>query len=320
MIVLDSSKVSRGGGAGHGVAIFGLGLVGTGVATWLRSRSGAQAKYLPFDWRPAANRVAQIAQIKRELLSICDKGEPDVGKLSIVWAAGAAGFSAKQDTLNDEKCSLGLILDMCASLQATRPDTNVAFHLVSSAGGLFEGQRDVTALSSPKPLRPYAVSKLEQEEMVKSLPLSITRRIYRPSSIYGYKHGGRPGLIVTLVRNSYQRKTTRITGSLDTLRDYIHVSDVARFIGEQVLEPGHSGGTYLLACGKPATMRSVIGQVQQLVGHPLYLQFDPAPANAEHNTYRPAALRHLGNTMSLAYGLKLTASEWFSQEFGRATG
>ena len=48
------------------------------------------------------------------------------------------------------------------------------FFLVSSAGGLFEGQRNVGDRSQPSPMRPYGFLKLRQEKLLQDAPPALS--------------------------------------------------------------------------------------------------------------------------------------------------
>ena len=103
------------------------------------------------------------------------------------------------------------------------------------------------------------------------------------------------------------------------MRDFVHVSDIGRYIGTKIISPASEGGTFLLARGKPTSMRSVFSLVEDVIRKRLYLQYDSKPSNAQHNTYRPAATGHMTNLVSLRYGIKLSALQWFQNELGQGT-
>ena len=164
-----------------------------------------------------------------------------------------------------------------------------AFHLVSSAGGLFEGQRHVDAASLPKPLRPYGAAKLRQEGLLLGLQ-GVAPRIYRPASLYGTpRPSGRAGLIATLLENARLNRVTTISGDAGTLRDYVLVDDAARFIARQV----HEGGALsraLLASGKPSSIAEVLSAVAARIGRQPYVRYTTQRSNALDMSYRASAL------------------------------
>lgn len=320
MLVLHSSARSDSVEQSHVAAIFGAGLVGQSIASHLSARSSALQTHLPFDWKQNSSTAEQLNIVERSLLKLVREQRSNTKRISIVWSAGAAGFSAPQDVLDNEFVLFERVVGLCEALRLRDPELELDFHLLSSAGGIFEGQRHVDVATMPNPLRPYATTKLLQEDRVNALGHDVKTFIYRPSTIYGYHKGGRPGLIITLIRNGYQNRTTKIFGSPDTMRDFVHVADIGRYIGNRIISTSSEGGTFLLARGKPTSMRSVISLVEDVIGKRLYLQYDPKPSNSEHNTYRPSATRHMTNSISLRYGIKLSALQWFQNEFGQAVG
>jgi UDP-glucose 4-epimerase len=79
--------------------------------------------------------------------------------------------------------------------------------------------------------------------------------IYRPSSIYGFsREAGRSGLINTLIKNAKSHSVSRIFGSLDTVRDYVLVTDIAEFIARRIIQAETHSQTFILASGRPASV------------------------------------------------------------------
>ncbi|MEX0409764.1 hypothetical protein ABGN05_29470 [Aquibium sp. LZ166] len=129
--------------------------------------------------------------------------------LSIIWAAGRAGFGADKATVLDEIPAFESILDLSETTLDILALGSVCFHFLSSAGGLFETQVDVDAATHFAPLRPYGVYKLVQEAKVEALRAPIAKMIYRPSAVYGYgEPTGRVGLPIMLLKNGLGNWTT----------------------------------------------------------------------------------------------------------------
>lgn len=314
MLVLDTCGTRAGNSEAGVVAIFGVGLVGQSIASRVCTMTDAASVTLPFSWSSAERRKGELADIKACLVRRSQVSEKVRRRISVVWSAGLAGFASSKNALDLELESFRGVVDLCREVLDESSPQELDLHVLSSAGGLFEGQRGVGLSSSPSPLRPYAAAKLEQEEIAYTLPQECTVSVYRPSSIYGYRKGGRSGLIITLINNGFRRRMTKVFGHLDTMRDYVHVSDIGRFIGDKVLNPPALRDQYLLASGKPTTMRQIIRHVEEVVSRKLYLEFDPDPDNALHNTYGTAALRHFANALPLQEGIARCAREWFSGE------
>lgn len=300
--------IFRQGGPGsdacHAIALFGAGLVGRAVIGALRRRGGATFVELPLDWNDAPRRAVDLTGLTNALLARRDTAR--IQALDIVWAAGKAGFGAGPDELAREMESFRDILNWTESVSSLLPGARAGFHLLSSAGGLFEGQRFVHLASPPQPLRPYGAAKLEQEGLVGRLPAGMVTQIYRPSSIYGFSgHGGRSGLINTLILNAKRHSVSRIFGGLDTVRDYVLATDIATFIAARIIRPETQSQIYLLASGKPASVSEIVRVVSEVIGNPLYLKLDVQPSNASHITFRPSALPVGWRPTDLETGIRL---------------
>lgn len=256
----------------HHILLFGSGLLGQAVRRAVLWAGVSEPQYYPFTWADTTAQTRQLTALIPQITGRCD----------VVWAAGNAGFGASAKQLAQEHDSF---LQAIRTLQDTLGD-RLRMHLISSAGGLYEGQRFIDQASLPTPLRPYGQAKLKQEEALAHQ--GIASQIYRPSSVYGYVRNGRQGLISALICNGLTGKVTRIFGNPSTLRDYVYAGDVGRFIAAAVLgNRPLTGARLILASGKPSTVEEVIGTVARQLGRPLAVQYDLSPSNALHNSYRP---------------------------------
>jgi nucleoside-diphosphate-sugar epimerase len=185
--------------------------------------------------------------------------------------------------------------------------------MMSSAGGLFEGQRLVDRNSEPRPVRPYGRAKLSQEQRAPCLPAGISCSIYRPSSVYGHnRRGGRSGLIAALIDGAKTHQTSHIFGNINTLRDYVMAGDIGAFVAARV-SGNHEPGEFLLASGKPATIGEVIHIVERATARRLYVRFEHLASNADHMSFIPAALPEKWIPTDLETGIRLTASQLFGR-------
>lgn len=191
---------------------------------------------------------------------------------------------------------------------AAVPIERRAFHLVSSAGGLFEGQVAVGRDAAPRPLRPYGEGKLRQEQLVSAEDRLGRRRIYRPSSVFGYAPRARRGLIAALIAAAVQSRTARIMGSMTTQRDYVFARDVGRHISAAILSPGDAPiRTSVLAQGRPTAIFEVIRLIEAQISTPVLLRLDPHPENGRDNTFLQSVLPKGFRPTRLPEGIALTA-------------
>jgi len=121
--------------------------------------------------------------------------------LDIIWSAGKAGFSSTDEDMRKEFETYSAIIKHLKNIEV-----KVSFNLLSSAGGIYENSG--------------AYWKLKQEDLLHEL--NINARIYRISSVYGYKTKlGRSGLINAMIEKSLRREPVTIYANQNTLRDYI---------------------------------------------------------------------------------------------------
>lgn len=301
----------KASGERHVIVVFGAGLVGGAIAGAVCRREDAAARVLPLSWSSAAQRRGELAGLL-DLLE--DPGMP-TARIDLVWAAGRAGFGASGAELALETEALDDILAWSRTLKASAARSRLTIHMISSAGGLFEGQRLVDAASVPRPLRPYGEAKLAQEKSLEALRAQTTAHIYRPSSVYGFGvRGARAGLLNTLVENSRLGRTTRIFGGLDTLRDYVLSTDIGTFIARKIFMPEESSRTFLLATGKPTSIFEMIRLVREVIGQPLKIKLDVQPSHAGHISFRPGGLPSGWRPTDLETGIRIVTRS-LSQRF-----
>jgi nucleoside-diphosphate-sugar epimerase len=296
------------GGSRHAAALFGAGLLGGAVEDAFRSKARASAAFMPYAWGDAAARAAQLLDIERALL---DGAAPEGPRsIDVIWAGGRSGFGSSPEDMAAEQEIFAQILAFGSTLQARFPDAAHGFHMISSAGGLFEGISHCGADTAPRPLRPYGNGKLRQEALLHAAAGLELRRIYRPSSVYGFRPGGRLGLVTALASNALTGRTTRIVGSPHTIRDYVSAEDIGRFVAQEALRPSPGADlTFLLASGRPAAMCEMIALVEQAVQTRTLLQYDPNPSNALNMSFRPSALPRRWRPTALETGIRRTVSQ-----------
>ncbi|MEM7528286.1 MAG: NAD-dependent epimerase/dehydratase family protein [Pseudomonadota bacterium] len=284
------------GGKRRAVAVFGLGLVGGAIAETFTRRLDRPGRDLNYPWGDAAGR----AEIRRDLSDLLSGSD----SVDIVWSAGRSGFGSDTQTMATETGLVRELVDFSQSL--TPGDGAASFHLLSSAGGLFEGISPIERGSVPCPLRPYGTGKEAQEALLSKTELRA--HIYRPSSVYGYRRGARLGLVAALLRNAQEGSVTRIAGANDTVRDYVLAEDMGQFIAARVLAAAPlPPAPLLLASGRPAAIGEIVAIVRRIVERPVLLQYATAPDNARHMSFRPSALPKGWRPTALETGIRLTA-------------
>lgn len=298
----------RTGARTRAILLFGIGLIGRCISQSLVRGGRVVFEDLPLDWNDGDMRRAQLQAARGRISKHAD--EREIVGIDTVWTAGKAGFGATADQLALEDKPFDDVLDLARDLAGEFPGARHHFHMMSSAGGLFEGQRLVSNDTPADPLRPYGQAKLAQENRASRPSLGLVCSIYRPSSVYGYNRlGGRAGLITVLVDNANMHRTSHIYGDINTLRDYVLASDIGDFVAGRVLSADAESGSFLLANGKPAAIGEVLRIVEKTAGRRLYVRFERQPSNADHMSFAPSALPANWMPTDLETGIRLTTGQ-----------
>ena len=146
--------------------------------------------------------------------------------------------------------------------------------LASSAGGVYAGSPDLppfTERSEAAALAPYGVAKLEMERIADRLTGRGTRLLVaRIANLYGPGQDlTKPqGLISQLCLTQQTGRALNLHVSLDTLRDYLFVSDAAAMlIAALDLLAGEEPGTTvtkILASGRAFSVAAVVGESRRV--------------------------------------------------------
>lgn len=258
------------------VTLWGAGLIGNAIAERLQRSEAAAVQRLPFDWTAtSAEQRRQWEEIRKCLNAQIKTPAAGPVEWHWIWAAGRAGFGASSLQTEAELEQFQRVLEHASE----RPchHTSRHFHLVSSAGGLFEGQHHVQRSTAPKPLRPYGKLKATQETLLVAAARQDTVDIYRPSSVYGpIDRRFRMGLIPVLIDNGLNHRESVIFGSLQTLRDYVMVDDLGRFIGQRVVAVQRRElpvERHFLVTGSSNSIFEICHQVRAVIGRPIYLKY-----------------------------------------------
>lgn len=298
-------------GASHWIAIFGEGLVGGSLRDLLIQRGASFNFKHVVAWGKDSFKNS-LEPIRHTLSS---KIKPD-DHISFVWSAGRAGFGATQAEVDQEYRDYLFVLGMISNLMNRFQEARFSVHLISSAGGLFEGQTAVHQFSAPTPRRPYGKFKLQQEQALQEMSAKNGRlksSIYRLSTVYGPIHTSlRMGLIANLIQNGYLRLVTSISGDLTTLRDYVHAADVAKVLVAGI--QSHCAGavipvTFVLG-NKPTSIYEIKSIIEFYLRHKVYIKMQYAPENSMNITFQDMALPFGIQAMDIRCGIKDVLTQW----------
>jgi len=149
-------------------------------------------------------------------------------------------------------------------------DRGVKLVLVSSGGTVYGEavELPIHETHSTKPISPYGVTKLTLENYAHLYAATCALRFVcvRPANAYGA--GQKPfvgqGFISTALASAMKGMPIKIFGQRGTIRDYLHVSDLAAGI-VSVLENGHLSETYNLGSGVGFSNMDVIEAIRSLM-------------------------------------------------------
>jgi nucleoside-diphosphate-sugar epimerase len=274
--------IAQGRGPERAVLLFGLGGVGRALRDALIKLDKAEVEYIETDWSERALFRKGLEEVLRrcELLALSG-----CKTFHVAWCAGKAGFGS---TAQEVGAELELFEDVIGLETRLSALGALFYHVVSSAGGLYEGHRLVGPESAPTPQRPYGEMSLAKETFALAMEKPEGVCIYRPSAVYGASSPtGRVGLIGALIRNSLLCRETAIVGRLGTLRDFVHVGDVANFISRKICVDIGGRHVWMLVSGRPVSIAEVVRLVEQQ-GKPVFLRLDSSPANAADITFSRA--------------------------------
>ena len=288
------------------LGLFGFGLIGQSIIAALSDTRPFTMSKFSFTWSAEQNQSQELDAAQRYILASCN--DAVVSQIDIVWAAGVAGFGASDNQIAVEVRAFEKVLMFVLQLTHRTPHVQHSFHLLSSAGGLFEGQKNVDRSCHPRPLRPYSHGKIHQEQLLLTVAAPLRTMIYRPSSVYGFASDqSRLGLVSALIQNSVRHLTSSIVGDAQTIRDYVLVSDVGQFVANQVRNINAQSQIFTLASGKPTTILEMLHRIERILGRKLYFAFDKVRSNAADTSFSRSVLPQFWSPTDLETGLRQTA-------------
>lgn len=149
-----------------------------------------------------------------------------------------------------------------------------------SSGGTVYGNPEECPVREEAPLFPlcsYGVVKVAVEKYLHMFQKlhGLEPVVLRPSNPYGERQGhlGVQGIISTFFSNFLAGEMSTIWGNGDTVRDYIHVSDLSELVVAAVEKS--VSGVYNAGSGLGVSIRELVAFMEDAVGRPLPLQYAP---------------------------------------------
>lgn len=252
--------------AGH--EVLGTRLPGEAPPDFLTAAERPRVRWLPLELSDGASVRAAVDELPDAVIHLAAlaSGAEARRDPGLAWEVNAAGTARLADALGQERQG-----------GAGEP----RFLLVSTAEvyGLGEGARARTEEDPPRPVSPYASSKVGAEVAA----LEVARRTGLQVIIArSFPHTG-PGQTENYVVPAFARRlvaarrigaTAVKTGNLDPVRDFLDVRDVVRAY-LTLLDRGTPGRAYNIASGQGRSLGSIFADLATLLGVHAVPQADP---------------------------------------------
>lgn len=263
------------------------GLLGRGVEQSLKANGAVWHPDHRFAWEEPNLLHHQLAQACKAFASKA-AGAP----WQIAWCAGAGVVASGSSGLEQETLALRHFLASVAKWLCGPQGSPGAIFLASSAGGLYAGSGTAPycETSTVAPLSPYGWSKLEQESLARdwSRETGIPLFIGRISNLYGPGQdlAKGQGLITQVCLRVLARQPLTLYVPLDTIRDYIFVTDASRLVANGLdrlrLEASRANGCpptlKILSSQQPVTVATVLAQFRWITKRPVSVIIGASPS------------------------------------------
>ena len=302
MQILSTKTKSRTGN--HLVLMFGLGMIGSAIRDTLLDFEYHLMAKINFDWQDVEQRNSAFNLIETSCLAY----SPPPDRMSVVWSAGIAAFHSTQDELSRENIPFMDTVGFVPMLKKVLDSARLDFHYISSAGGLFEGQRVVNNESIPAPVRPYGRLKLAQEQVLRNSFGKNELAFYRPSSVYGpMVQKSQQGLINNLVSDGRNRRVTVLDANVMALRDYVFLGDIGNFVAKRIRfgNTGVDGSpVHFLVSSRCSSIFEVVRKIERTLKLNLQYRYDESFGNSSNITFSDSVLPPGWSPSTLDVGIR----------------
>ena len=160
-----------------------------------------------------------------------------------------------------------------ATLMEAARDAGTPRVVLTSSGAVYGDQESTLMMEdmSPRPLSPYAVSKLAAEWYVRTIGAlsGIETLILRIFNAYGPGQRippAHPPVIPSFIRQAKQNGTLIFHGDGNQTRDYVYVDDVVNALAAAATVQGMNGKVINVGSGQDTSVRELARQVIDITG------------------------------------------------------
>jgi UDP-glucose 4-epimerase len=238
------------------------GLLGGTVTHELRRR-GCDVRASAVPW---ADPVAAAAALRADARALVDSAAQ--GPWQLLWCAGAGVTASNSEVLAEENAVFSAVLAALREATADSAEQGTVLH-ASSAGAVYAGAAGAphTEYSPVAPLTSYGWAKLAAERAAGAFSAATGASVIsaRFANLYGPGQNlGKPqGIVSQLCRGFLLRQPVWIYVPLDTIRDYLFVSDAASMVADtlassRAMPARHTVKIY--GSGRSVTLGAVVGK------------------------------------------------------------
>jgi UDP-glucose 4-epimerase len=213
--------------------------------------------------------------------------------------------SAARATFSDPLAELLANVPVSLAIMNAALDHKLRRYVYLSSGGTVYGEQRVlpiTEAALPAPVSPYGITKLtiERYALLQHHHRQLPVVLLRPGNVYGpeQKAFTGQGFVATAVGSVLARKPITVFGARGTVRDYIHVDDVARAI-VAALDHGEPGSVYNVGTGEGLDNMDIIELIRGEAGRSGFevrCEFAPErPADVSANVLDASALQRISD-------------------------
>ena len=249
------------------------------VGKYLRTELEANGyEVISVDLIPGSKTIIADLLNPEQVNTIIQKEKPD----TIFHLAGQANVSKSwQIPQKTMEINVNVAINLMEAIRKNNP--NISLLLVGSSdqyGNLREAGVSVNEETPMKPLNPYAISKVTQEQMGKAYAQAYKLKIFMTRS---FNHGGagqKPGFMIPdfasgIVKVEQGKQDALKVGNLTSRRDFTHVKDVVRAY-RLITEKGTAGEVYNVGSGITYSAQEVLDRLIALSDKSISVKQDPS--------------------------------------------
>lgn len=261
------------------------GLLGAAVLREISSRDDwhpVDAAPLPWAGTAFADTVAENVALLLETAKTRDED------WAVIWAAGAAVTNSTVEQLEIELGQLRHVVDrVVGESDAIESAERGMFFYASSAGGIYGGSAEppFSEATEPRPLGLYGTYKLKAEDLIRAAGGGMLRTLSgRISNLYGpgQRLDKMQGLISHLAVAQFGPRPASIYVPLDTVRDYLFVTDASAMIADSLellrRQPAGTDVVKIFSSGTGTSIASLLGYFRTLSKSHPHVMLGASPA------------------------------------------